>query len=104
MGKGNDLYNEIILDGLFRVSESYSDVVINYLCSDFNSNVFDNTSGNGDKLILAKQILEKHTRYCSEDIFNLLEERVLSYLSPQAKDVYRRRINYNREKMVVQFI
>ncbi|MEW4194308.1 hypothetical protein Q0N41_11400 [Bacillus altitudinis] len=98
MGKGNDLFNEIILDGLFRVSESYSDVVINYLCSDFNSNVFDNTSGNGDKLLLAKQILEKHTRYCSEDIFNLLEERVLSYLSPQAKDLYRRRINYNREK------
>lgn len=97
-GKGNDLFNEIILDGLFRVSESYSDVVINYLCSDLNSNVFDNTSGNGDKLLLAKQILEKHTKYCSEDLFNLLEKRVLSYLSPQAKDVYRRRINYNREK------
>ncbi|MDR0126041.1 hypothetical protein [Bacillus zhangzhouensis] len=98
MGKGNDIFNEIILDGLFRLSENYSDVVINYLFSDLNSNVFDNTSGNGDKLLLAKQILEKHTRYCSEVIFNLLEERVLTYLSPQAKDVYRRRINYNREK------
>ncbi|MEC0986407.1 hypothetical protein [Bacillus safensis] len=98
MGKGNDLFNEIILDGLFRVSESYSDVVINYLCSDFNSNIFDNTSGNGDKLFFAKQILKKHARYCSEAIFSVLENRILSYLSPQAKDVYRRRIDYNKEK------
>lgn len=98
MEKGNDLCNEIILDGLYRLPERYSDLVINYLCSDLNSNIFDKTSGNGDELLLAKQILGKHSRYCSENIFNVLEERVLSYLSPQAKDIYRSRINYNREK------
>ncbi|MFC4410069.1 hypothetical protein ACFOZY_06410 [Chungangia koreensis] len=98
MGKGNDLFNEIILDGLYRLPESYSDIVINYLCSDFNSNIFDKTGGNGDELFLAKQILGKHSRYCSEHIFNVLEERVLNYLSPKAKDRYLRRLNYNREK------
>ncbi|WP_316571332.1 hypothetical protein [Neobacillus sp. YIM B06451] len=98
MGKDNDLFNEIILDGLYRLSESYSDIVIDYLCSDFNSNIFDKTSGNGDKLLLAKQILGKHSRICSENIFNGLEERVLSYQSPEAKDRYLRRVNYNREK------
>jgi hypothetical protein len=98
MGKGNDLINEIILDGLYRLPERYSDVVITYLYSDFNSNIFDKTSGNGDQLYLAKQILGKHSRYCSENIFNGLEERVLSYLSPEAKDRYLRRVNYNREK------
>jgi hypothetical protein len=98
MGKGIDLFNEIILDGLYRLPESYSDIVINYLCSDFNRNIFDKTGGNGDKLLLAKQILGKHSRYCSENIFNVLEERVLRYLSPKAKDRYLLRVNYNREK------
>jgi hypothetical protein len=98
MGKGLDLFNEIILDGLYRLPERYSDVVINYLCSDFDSNVFDKTSGNGDELLLTKQILGKHSKYCSEVIFAILEKTVLNYLSPRAKDIYRHRINYNREK------
>jgi len=98
MGKGIDLYNEIILDGLYRLPEIYSDVVINYLRSDFDSNIFDQTSGNGDELLLTKQILEKHSKYCSEDIFAMLEKTVLNYLSPKAKDIYLRRIDINREK------
>lgn len=98
MGKGNDLYNEIILDGLYRLPEIYSDVVIKYLCSDFDSNIFDKTSGNNDELLLAKQILGKHSKYCSEDIFAILEKMVLSYISPRAKDIYQNRINHNREE------
>lgn len=98
MGKGIDLYNEIILDGFYRLPARYSDVVITYLCSDFDSNIFDNTSGNDDELFLAKQILEKHSNYCSEDTFAMFEKTVLSYLSPQAKDIYRHRIDVNREK------
>nr|WP_010251586.1 hypothetical protein [Acetivibrio cellulolyticus] len=98
MGKGNDLFNEIILDGLYRLPEIYSDVVITYLCSDFDSNIFDKTSGNNDELFLTKQILGKHSIYCSDNIFAKLEKTVLSYLSPKAKDRYQRRINYNRER------
>jgi hypothetical protein len=98
MGKGNDLLNEIILDGLYRLPEIYSDLVITYLCSDFNINILDKTSGNNDELFLAKQILGKHSKYCSEHVFAMLEKTVLSYLSPHAKDIYRRRIEYNREK------
>lgn len=98
MGKGNDLFNEIILDGLYRLPEIYSDVVITYLCSDFESNIFDKTSGNNDKLFLAKQILEKHSKSCSEKNFIILERTVFRYLSPRAKDTYRSRIDYNREK------
>ncbi len=98
MGKGNDLYNEIILDGLCRLPERYSDFVIEYLCSDFNNNIFDKTSGNGDELLLTKQILSKHSKYCSNNVFVALEKTVLSYLSPKAKDIYQNRINYNKEK------
>ena len=98
MRKGTDLFNEIILDGLYRLPEIYSDGVITYLCSDFNSNIFDKTSGNGDELLLTKQILSKHTKYCSENEFITLEKMVFSYLSPDAKDLYHRRIDYNREQ------
>ncbi|TWH46788.1 hypothetical protein [Sporomusa sp. KB1] len=97
MGAGFDLFNEIILDGLYRLPEQYSDVVINYLCSDFDNNIFDKTSGN-DELLLIKQILGKHSKYCSEEVFITLEKTIISYLSPRAKDIYQRRINYNREK------
>lgn len=98
MGKGLDLYNEIILDGLYRLPEIYCDGVIKYLCNDFDNNIFDKTSGNVDELFLTKQILGKHSKYCSEDIFAMLEKAVLNYLSPRAKNIYQHRIDYNREK------
>ena len=98
MGKGNYLYNEIILDALYRLPEKYSDRVITYLCSDFDNNIFDKTSGNVDQLLLTKQILGKHSKSCSENVMNALERTVLSYISPQAKEQYQNRINYNRGK------
>ncbi|WP_079478683.1 hypothetical protein [Halobacillus salinus] len=98
MGDSNDLYNEIILDGLYRLPGSYSDAVINFMCSNLNSNILDKTSGNGDKLYLAKKVFEKHSKTCGENVFDMLEERVCRYISPDAKDIYRRRINFNKEK------
>ncbi|WP_074033995.1 hypothetical protein [Exiguobacterium sp. AT1b] len=98
LGKGNYLFNEIILDGLYRLPERYSDFVITYLYSDFDSNIFDKTSGNGDELFIAKQILKKHSKYCSENNFKELEKQIVRYVSPKAKDSYMSRINYNRER------
>lgn len=101
MGKGYYLFNEIILDGLYRLPETFSDEAIKYLCSDFDSNIFDETSGNNDRLQLAKQILEKHSKSCSDNAFDLLEKTVLGYISPEAKDIYRSRISYNRNGKTV---
>lgn len=98
MGKGNDLYNEIILDGLYQLPETYSDLVINYLYSDFDSNIFDITSGNNDRLFLVKQVLGKHSKLCSEVEFDIFERNIISYVSPKAKEICQQRINHNREK------
>lgn len=98
MGKGFALYNEIILDGLWRLPETYSDMAIEYLCEDFEGNIFDKTSSNGDELFLAKQILSKHSQSCSENVFAALEKKVLRYQHPRAKEHYKHRIEYNREK------
>lgn len=97
MGQGNHLYNEIILDSLYRFPKLYSDEIIKYLCEDFESNIFEKTSGNGDELLLTKLVLDKHSRYCSQSVFDTLEETIIHYISPQAKDTYQRRIQCNRE-------
>ncbi|GIP59880.1 hypothetical protein [Paenibacillus woosongensis] len=97
MGLGNDLFNEIILDALYKLPSTYSDSIINYLCSDFESNIFEATSGNGDELLLVKKVLAKHSEHCSQDVFNTLEKTVIGYISPRAIDIYKHRLE-NRKK------
>jgi hypothetical protein len=97
MGKGYVLFNEIILDGLYKLPSLYSDSIIEYICSDLDKNMLENTSGNGDELLLAKQLLSKHSIFCSESVFILLEKTITGYISPRAKDLYKRRIEFNRE-------
>lgn len=96
MGKGYTLYNEIILDAIYRLPIMYSDYIIKYLCNDFNKNLFDKTSGNGDELLLAKKVIEKYSQYCSKSIFSMLEETIISYVSPRAKELYQNRIDCNK--------
>ncbi|GIO56909.1 hypothetical protein [Paenibacillus cineris] len=98
MGTGNELFNEIILDSMHKLPTLHSDLVVEYLCTDFNGNLFEKTSGNGDELLLAKQVLAKHSEYCNQNAFNLLEKTVINYVSPKAKDLYRQRIDINKEK------
>lgn len=97
MGMGNDIFNELILDALCFFPEDLSDIVISYMCNEFERDIFDKTSGNTDELHLAKLVLEKHSKYCSEDIFNRLVREIVSYTSSEALDRFRRRIEYNRE-------
>lgn len=97
MGTGNDLYNEIILDAMSKLPTSFSDAIVEYLCNDFDKNIFERTSGNGDELLLAKQVLARHSKHCGSATFNVLEKTVIGYVSPLAKERYQRRIKFNRE-------
>lgn len=96
MGKGNDIFNELILDALYRFPEDLSDFVVSYMCDDFERDIIDRTSGNTDRLHLAKLVLEKHSKYCSQFIFDKLENRIIYYTSTEAVDTYRRRIEFNK--------
>ncbi|ENK0837897.1 ATP-binding protein [Clostridium botulinum] len=98
MGKGYVVFNEIILAGLKELPINFSDMVINYIITNFDENIFDETSGNKDKLSLVKAVLRKHTVCCSEDAFLLLENAIISYIDPRAKEWYKGRIEYNRNK------
>lgn len=98
MGKGNIIYNELILDALSIFPEEFSDCIINYMCNNFERDIFDKTSGNTDELELAKRAIENHSKLCSDDVFDRFVTKVVSFISSKAVDRYRMRIKYNQEK------
>lgn len=103
MGKGYPLFNEFILEGLSKMPISYSDRIIEYLCEDFENNIFDTSSGNGDRLLLTKKILCKHTPSCSESNFKRIENEIYYFCGKDAKELYKDirscKMNYTCRKM-----
>lgn len=59
MGTGVSLHNELILDSFQYLPDLYADYILEYMCGDFEERIFECTSGNGDKLLLVKAVLEK---------------------------------------------
>lgn len=103
MGKGYPIFNEFILEGFEKLNENYSDKIINYLCDDFEKNIFDVSSGNGDKLLITKRILEKHLRYCNKENFEKIEKKIYYFYEKNSIDMYKRvreyKMNYICRKM-----
>lgn len=97
-GKGNDLYNEIILDAIQYINAEYADYILNYLQTDISKNCFEKSSGNGNKLFYAKKIVNKFSEVCSENALRKFEDAVIHYISPQAKERLNRRIEQNHEQ------
>ena len=96
--KGYGIFNEIILEGFKCVPTILSTQVINYLNDNFNNIIFDKSSGERNELGLVKGIIEKHAIHCDEKIYSVLEEKIIGYIDPCAKDWYKRRIEFNRER------
>lgn len=97
MNTGNDLYNEIILDGLYHLSNEYADQIADYLCHDFNLTIFEETSGNQDKLLFGKRLLKKVSNECSDESFCRLEKQIIHFIDKDAADILQYRIDYYRE-------
>ncbi|MDO5519780.1 MAG: hypothetical protein Q4G58_04730 [bacterium] len=95
---GNELYNEILLDGLCYLSDKYADDIVAYLCNDFEKTLFESTSGNGDRLFLGKKVISKVSKVCSQELYSLLENKIMHYFSTAAVERLQRRMSYNNEK------
>ena len=104
MGTGNALHNEIVLDALRYLSESYADYVIEYLCQSFDTVVFEDTSGNGNKLLLAKMVIEKFSKICNDSNYSKLEYIITHYTTPDAKHRLEERMSYNKNRTQNGFI
>lgn len=99
MGKGYAIYNEIILHGMRYLPLSFSNQIIAYLIDDIDKNVFDYTSGNGNQLSLASEVISTHIKTCNDCWLRTCEETLIRYISPSARDWYKRRIEVNKEKI-----
>lgn len=100
MGMGYAVYNEIILTGLAHLPVRYSDRIIDYITENFNDNIFDYTSGADNELEFIKKVLLKHTSECSDETFARLENIIYYYVSPDALQMYKNRIEYNQDKEI----
>ena len=98
MGQGYHIFNEIILVGLASLSPQYSNQIIRYLCSDVDKNVFDYTSGAEDELGLVKEVLKIHGSNCDKEELLMVENTICKYISPNASEWYRWRIEHNKLK------
>lgn len=96
-GDYNDFINELILDAFVKFPTSFCDRVITYVSGNFQKIILDKTSGNSDELFLVKQVLSKHGKFCTDDSFQVLESRIFHYVSNRAKEIYSRRLEYNKQ-------
>ncbi len=95
-GKGSCLHNEIILYALQYVSCEYSDKVISYIFSNFNSNAVEFTSSTDNQLTYAKEIIRKHSKYCQIKLFEEIEEFIFYYKSSNMLELARYRYNLRK--------
>lgn len=98
MGQGYHVFNEIILKGLAALSPLYSNRIMHYLSSDVDKNVFDYTSGAEDELGLVKEVLKIHGSNCDKEGLLMIENSICLYISPNASEWYKRRIEQNKLK------
>ena len=96
--KGYNVYNEIILDGLKKFPIALSNLVINCLYENFDNIIFDKSSDRKNKLDMVKDVIEVHSRWCDNETYLKLEEKIIYYIDTRAKEWYKRRIEYNRDK------
>lgn len=96
-GQGSYLHNEIMLFAMQYLSCEYSDRVINYICSDFDTNGFDYTSDTDNKLTYVKEIIKKHSKYCNNENFEKLEYLLYYYKPNNMLGIANRRYEYRKK-------
>ncbi len=104
--QGNILYNEIILDAFmyFPASEKYADFIITYLYDDFDMTLLEGTSGNENRLEMAKRVIGKYSVYCSDSVYNTLEYKINIYSNVERMlRIYKNRIDYYKENGIHVF-
>ena len=96
MGKGDYLYNEVILDAMYYLPSNHFDICIEYLLADFDKTLFEKSQGHSSKLFLAKRLISKVAQRCSLEMYDKLEKQIIHYISPDAKQRLARRIETNK--------
>lgn len=96
---GKSTYNEIILDGLYQLDDSYSDYVIEYLSSNFESRYFvENSISN--HMYFGNRVLEKFTKTCSSVNLRRIVDCIVNYKNKSIIEEYKLRRKYRKNDHV----
>ncbi len=98
MGTGIHLHNEIVLDALKYLPNQYEDYIVDYLCTDLERTMIEDTSGNRDELLLSKELVGDITARCSEESYKKIEYKIIHFIPANAKRTLKGRIEFNQEK------
>ena len=94
----NGISNELALATLLELPSLYSNAVIEWILSDFDYHILDCISNEYDYLSTCKDVLKKHSQFCSAELFSQLEDRICTWKGDRERflDNYKYRINVNR--------
>ena len=85
------ILNEIFLTVMFSLPVMYSDYVVSWLLGNLEYRLFEYSSNNDEHLTMSKQVIEKHSRTCSDELFNRLEEAIYYFHSKEEIDSGKRK-------------
>ena len=91
---------ELFLHGMELLPTNQSDEILNWLLSDFDAHVFEETSIEETELSCCQRIVKRFSPYCSTAVFTKLEQVIVQW-KPQAKSMlgdYQRRIECHKMK------
>ncbi|MDR1701958.1 MAG: ATP-binding protein [Sporomusaceae bacterium] len=90
------IINEILLYTLIDLPENYADNILNWLISDSFSHMFDETGKYEKKLDAAKKLIEKYSKFCSDETFTSLEVAITNYHDKNEFEIAKYRFNHNQ--------
>lgn len=92
--------NEILLFVMLDLPSEYSDYVINWLLEKLEYRIFDYSGTSDSYLLSAQKVIEKHSKTCSDEIFNNLDSKIYYYFSKSEKELYKYALNsYANKRM-----
>ncbi len=92
--------NEIVLSAIYNLPITYADDAISWMIQDFPSHIFDYTGKTSDFLDATKRILNRFSPHCTLDLFQRIEELIVSWNDSVEKmlDIYKFRYSTNKSK------
>ena len=99
--------HEIILRILELLPDQFSDRIILWFMEDLKARMIEETSENIDNMLLARQVIVKHTMTCTDNIFQSFENLILKLIDT---DSLRYRLNFyhnerqKKEKAIFEYV
>jgi DNA polymerase III delta prime subunit len=94
------VFNEIALEVLKALPKEYSDFAIGWLCENPQKRLFNYTGRNIDYLHTVGEVLEIHSKTCSDDAFNRISEVIYYYKPTDMKERAESRFKANHQDRV----